>query len=132
MELYERTGGREGGTLLDTGIAVVIVSMRGARSGSVRKIALMRVEHGGRHLLVASKGGADTHPQWYHNVIAHPTEVTVQDGLSPHWVKVRELEGAEYDEWWARAVAVFPRYADYREKTARRIPLLLAEPSHSQ
>jgi len=132
VESYERTGGREGGTLLDTGIPVVIVSMRGVKSGSVRKIALMRVEYEGMHLLVASKGGADSHPGWYYNLIAHPTEVTVQDGPEPHWVKVRELEGAEYDLWWARATAVFPRYSDYREKTTRRIPLLLAEPAHSQ
>ena len=128
VEQYERTGGREGGTLLDTGIPVIIVSMRGAKSGSVRKIALMRVEHGGSHLLVASKGGADTHPDWYHNLLANPTEVTVQDGPDAHWVNVRELDGDEYDMWWDRAVAVFSPYTEYRKKTSRRIPLLLAEP----
>lgn len=125
---YERTGGREGGTLLDTGIPVIIVSMRGAKSGSVRKIALMRVEHEGSHLLVASKGGAETNPDWYYNLLADPNQVTVQDGPEPHWVRVRELDGAEYDEWWQRAVEVFPRYTEYREKTPRRIPLLLAVP----
>lgn len=128
VEQYERTGGKEGGTLLDTGIPVIIVAMRGAKSGSVRKIALMRVEKDGAYLLVASKGGADTHPDWYANLRANPCEVTVQDGPEPHWVEVREIDGAEYDEWWKRAVDVFPPYAGYREKTSRRIPLLLAVP----
>ena len=128
VEQYERTGGKEGGTLLDTGIPVVIVAMRGAKSGSVRKIALMRVEHDGEYLLVASKGGAATNPDWYANLLANPREVTVQDVPEPHWVEVREIDGAEYDEWWQRAVAVFPPYAEYREKTSRRIPLLVAEP----
>ena len=128
VEQYERSGGKEGGTLLDTGIPVIIVSMRGVRSGSIRKIALMRVEHEGKHLLVASKGGAETNPDWYYNLLANPRDVLVQDGPEPHWVEVRELDGAEYDEWWKRAVEVFPQYATYREKTSRRIPLLLAVP----
>ncbi|MEN9300764.1 MAG: hypothetical protein RLZZ254_545 [Actinomycetota bacterium] len=128
VEQYERTRGKEGGTLLDTGIPVIIVAMRGAKSGSVRKIALMRVEKDGAYLLVASKGGADTHPDWYANLRANPREATVQDGPEPHWVEVREIDGAEYDEWWKRAVDVFPPYAGYREKTSRRIPLLLAVP----
>ena len=126
VEQYERTGGREGGTLLDTGIPVIIVAMRGAKSGSVRKIALMRVEHAGSYLLVASKGGADTNPDWYANLLASPREVTLQDGPEPQWVSVREIDGVEYDQWWDRAVAVFPPYAEYREKTSRRIPLLVA------
>ena len=128
VELYESTGGREGSTLLDTGIPVIIVTMRGARSGAVRKIALMRVEHGGSYALVASKGGAPDNPDWYTNLVANPDEVTVQDGPEPFAVRVREIDGAEYDEWWQRSVAVFPRYDEYREKTDRRIPVLLAEP----
>jgi len=129
VETYERTGGREAGTLLQTGIPVVIVSMRGRASGKVRKIALMRVEHGGEYLLVASKGGADTHPDWYYNLVANPTEVTVQDGPEPFFATVREIDGDEYDTWWERAVAVFAPYANYREKTPRRIPLFLASPA---
>ena len=129
VDLYERTSGREGATLLDTGIPVIIVTMRGARSGAVRKIALMRVEHGGSYALVASKGGAPDNPDWYANLLANPDEVTVQDGPEPFAVKVRQIDGAEYDEWWARSVAVFPRYDEYRAKTDRRIPVLLAEPA---
>ncbi|MFM8626240.1 MAG: nitroreductase family deazaflavin-dependent oxidoreductase [Actinomycetota bacterium] len=128
IDLYERTDGREGASLLDTGIPVIIVTMRGARTGAVRKIALMRVEHDGSYALVASKGGAPDNPNWYANLLANPTEVTVQDGPEPHAVRVREIDGAEYDQWWQRSVSVFPRYEEYRAKTDRRIPVLVAEP----
>lgn len=128
IELYERTGGQEGRSLPNTDMACIIVTMRGAKSGNVRKIALMRVEHGGTYALVASKGGHPSNPEWYRNLKANPTEVTVQDGPEPFWVTVREIDGAEYDEWWERSVAAFPNYAQYKEKTDRRIPVLLAEP----
>ncbi|MGA1454714.1 MAG: nitroreductase family deazaflavin-dependent oxidoreductase [Ilumatobacteraceae bacterium] len=128
IALYERTGGREGSTLRDTGIPVIIVAMRGAKSGNVRKIALMRVEHAGEYALVASKGGAPDNPDWYQNLVAHPDEVTVQDGTEPFFARVRLVEGAEYDVWWQRAVAVFPQYAVYKDKTSRRIPMFVASP----
>ena len=102
--------------------------MRGKSSGAVRKIALMRVEHDGRYLLVASMGGAPTNPAWYHNLVANPNEVLVQDGPAPFAVTVRELEGDERALWWERAVAVFPNYTEYQQKTERLIPLLLATP----
>ena len=127
IDLYERTGGREGNTLGESGIPVIIVTMRGAKSGAVRKIALMRVEHHGAYALVASKGGHESNPDWYHNLIAHPDEVLVQDGPEPFFVTVREIDGDEYDTWWERSAAVFPMYQEYRAKTPRRIPILLAE-----
>lgn len=135
VETYERSGGREAATLRDTGIPVIIVAMRGAKSGTVRKIALMRVEHDGEYALVASKGGAPDNPDWYHNLVAHPTEVTVQDGPEPFFVHVRLVDGAEYDTWWKRSVAVFAPYEQYKEKTTRRIPLFVAsrvttDPNH--
>ena len=126
VEAYERSGGREGGTLRDTGIPVVVVTMRGSTSGNVRKIALMRVEHEGEYALVASLGGAPKNPVWYRNLIADPTNVTIQDGPEPFAVTVREVEGDERARWWDRAVAVFPTYADYQAKTDRRIPVLVA------
>jgi len=128
VDLYERTNGAEGNTLLETGIPVIIVTMRGAKSGSVRKIALMRVEFEGSYALVASKGGAPDNPDWYHNLLAHPTEVLVQDGPEPFRVTVRQVDGAERDLWWTRSVAVFPTYDEYQTKTERRIPVLVAEP----
>jgi F420H(2)-dependent quinone reductase len=123
---YERSGGREANTLTDTGLPVVIVTMLGNRSGKVRKIALMRVEHGGEYALVASKGGSPTHPVWYYNLKAHPDEVTIQDGPEPFAVRVREVSGDERAAWWERAVAAYPPYADYQQKTDRQIPVFVA------
>jgi F420H(2)-dependent quinone reductase len=123
---YERSGGARANTLRDTGLRVIVVTMRGNRSGKVRKIALMRVEHDGEYALVASKGGAPQHPVWYHNLKAHPDEVIIQDGPVPFPARVRELTGAERAEWWARAVAAYPSYADYQEKTDREIPVFVA------
>ena len=123
---YERSGGREDGTLRDTGIPIIVVTMWGRTTRHVRKIALMRVEHGGEYALVASMGGAPKNPLWYANLLADPANVTVQDGPEPFAVTVRELSGDERGRWWERAVAVFPNYADYQARTDRRIPVLLA------
>ena len=128
VEAYERSGGREANTLRDTGIPVIIVTMKGRTSGKVRKIALMRVEHDGEYALVASMGGAPTHPVWYHNLVAAPDDVLVQDGPAPFAVTVREAAGDERAAWWERAVAVFPNYAEYQNRTERVIPVLIASP----
>lgn len=126
VDAYERSGGREANTLRDTGLAVIVLTTRGRRSGKLRKSPLMRVEHGGRYALVASVGGAPRHPVWYHNLTADPSAATIQDGPEPFDVTVRQLDGAERDEWWQRAVAAFPPYAEYQQKTDRVIPVLLA------
>ncbi len=83
VETYERTGGREANTLLDTGWPIVLVTTRGNKSGKVRKTPLMRVEHNGEYALVASQGGAPKHPVWYYNLKADPTAVELQDGPEP-------------------------------------------------
>lgn len=127
VELYERTGGREGNTLRDRGIPVVVFTTRGAKSGKVRKNPLMRVEHDGAYAMVASQGGAPKHPSWYHNLKAHPDQVTVQDGPGPWDGVAREVTGAEKAEWWERAVAVYPDYADYQRRTDREIPVFVVE-----
>ncbi len=110
------------------GMPVVVVTSLGAHSGKIRKTPLMRVEHGGRYALVASQGGAPDHPTWYHNLVAHP-HVEVQDGPVRQDMTVRLLSGEEKALWWERAVAAFHDYADYQEKTAREIPVFLAEPA---
>ncbi|GAA3016310.1 hypothetical protein GCM10010461_28730 [Microbacterium aurantiacum] len=99
----------------------------GAKTGGLRKTALMRVEHEGRYLVVASKGGAPEHPAWYHNVVKNP-HVELQDGADKRDYLARELDGAERDEWWQRATAVWPDYDAYQERTERRIPIFLLEP----
>lgn len=128
VEAYERSGGREANTLRDTGIPVIIVTMRGNKSGMVRKIALMRVEHNGEYALVGSKGGAPRHPLWVYNLSATPNEVTIQDGPEPFEAQVRQVTGKERAAWWERAVAVFPPYAQYQQKTDREIPVFVASP----
>ena len=128
VERYEATDGREAGTLGDTGLPVVIFTTRGNKSGKLRKTPLMRVEHDGAYLLVASKGGAPSHPVWYHNLRADPGALEVQDGADRFDAVARELEGEEREEWWQRAVAAYPPYAEYQRNTDRRIPVLLAEP----
>ncbi len=125
VEDYESSGGTKANTLLDTGIPVIIVTMRGAKTGKVRKIALMRVEHEGQYALVASKGGAPEHPGWYHNLVADP-EVMIQDGPEPFDTTVTIVEGDERAGWWERAVSVFPTYAEYAEKTDREIPVFVS------
>ena len=127
VELYERTGGREGNTLRDTGLPIAIFWSRGATSGKLRKNGLMRVEHDGAYLMVGSQGGAPTDPAWVSNVRKHPDQVTVQDGPAPWDGVARELTGEEREQWWERAVAAFPNYADYQKKTDRQIPLFLVE-----
>src|ERR1700680_4196436 len=126
VEAYERSAGRQAKTLRETGLPVIVVTMRGNKTGNVRKIALMRVEHGGEYALVASKGGAPTHPVWYYNLMANPDEITVQDGPEPFAAQVRRVSGEERATWWDRAVAAFPNYAEYQQKTGREIPVLVA------
>ncbi|WP_369132170.1 nitroreductase family deazaflavin-dependent oxidoreductase [Modestobacter sp. I12A-02662] len=128
VEVYERTGGREANTLPGRTEPVVVYTTRGARSGKIRKFPLMRVEHDGRYGMVASDGGAPKHPTWYHNLKAHPDEVTVQDGERVVDGVARELQGEERAQWWERAVAAFPDYADYQERTDREIPVFVVEP----
>ncbi len=126
VELYESSGGTRGTTLRDTGLPVVIMTNRGVRSGKLRKTPVMRVEHDGRYLAVASQGGAPTHPAWYANLLADP-HVELQDGPVKQDMTVRELGGAEREQWWERAVAAFPNYADYQRKTERQIPVFVLE-----
>lgn len=126
VEQYERSGGAEGGTL--GGLPVIILTSRGAKSGKVRKIPLMRVEHEGAYAVVASMGGAPTHPLWYYNLKAHP-QVELQDGPDKWDMHAREVTGSEKQQWWERAVAAFPPYAEYQDKTEREIPVFVLEPS---
>jgi deazaflavin-dependent oxidoreductase (nitroreductase family) len=132
VDAYERSGGQQANTLRDTGLPVIIVTMRGNKSGNVRKIALMRVEHDGEYALVGSKGGAPKHPVWYYNLVAHPDEVIIQDGAQPFEASVRQLSGDERQQWWARAVAAYPAYAEYQKRTDREIPVFVARRKESK
>jgi deazaflavin-dependent oxidoreductase (nitroreductase family) len=128
VHLYERSGGTEGTTFLDTGLPVVILTMRGHRSGKTRKVPVMRVADGGSYAIVASKGGDPKHPSWYYNLEADP-EIQLQDGPAVTHMTVREVDGDERAQWWERAVAAYPPYAEYQTATTRRIPVFVAEPT---
>ena len=124
VERYEASGGAEANTL--KGVPIVVITSRGARSGKLRKNPVMRVEQDGVYAAVASKGGAPEHPEWFHNFVADP-HVELQDGAEPHEYLARRVEGDERATWWQRAVAVWPAYAEYQQKTDREIPVFVLE-----
>ena len=126
VEEYEGSGGVTGTTLRDTGLPVVIVTNRGAKTGVVRKTPLMRVEHDGSYAAVGSKGGAPQNPVWVYNLRKNP-QVVVQDGQRSWEMTAREVTGEERAAWWERAVAAYPAYADYQVKTDRLIPVFVLE-----
>jgi deazaflavin-dependent oxidoreductase (nitroreductase family) len=125
VEEYEGSGGTVGTTMRE--MPVVIVTTIGARSGKVRKVPLMRVEHDGEYAAVASMGGAPKNPVWYHNLVANP-QVEVRDGTVVQQMTAREVTGAEKAIWWQRCVAAFPDYADYQAKAERQIPVFVLTP----
>lgn len=122
LEVYEASGGTKGTEL--NGMAVVILTTVGAKTGKLRKTPLMRVEHDGEYAVVASLGGAPKHPVWYFNIVKQP-HVELQDRTEKHDYTAREVFGAEKDAWWERAVAAYPPYADYQNKTDREIPVFV-------
>jgi F420H(2)-dependent quinone reductase len=126
VDLYEGSGGTQGTDM--NGLPVIILTSLGARSGKVRKTPLMRVEHDGQYAVVASLGGAPTHPVWYYNLIANP-HVELQDGPVRRDYQAREVQAAERDAWWDRAVAAYPDYAEYQKNTSRTIPVFVLTPA---
>jgi F420H(2)-dependent quinone reductase len=127
VEKYESSGGTKGTTL--RGMAVVIMTMKGAKSGKLRKVPVMRVEHDGVYAAVASLGGAPKNPVWYNNLVANP-QIELQDGPDKQDMVAREVTGEEKAVWWARAVEAYPDYADYQKKTDRQIPVFVLEPKN--
>jgi deazaflavin-dependent oxidoreductase (nitroreductase family) len=131
VELYEGSAGTQGTTLRDTGLPVIIVTHTGNKTGAIRKTPLMRVEDGGRYLLVGSMGGAPTDPVWVHNLRANPA-VDIRDHTVVQPMRVREVrDETERARLWKLAVAAFPPYDEYQTKTTRKIPLFVAEPRSS-
>ena len=129
VALYESRGGTQGTTLRDSGLPVIIVTNRGNRTGAIRKTPLMRVKDGDNYVLIGSRGGAPTHPQWVHNLRAN-ANVQIQDETEIYSMTVRELsEGEERARLWTLAVKAFPPYEEYQQKTHRLIPVFVAEPA---
>ena len=129
VELYESSGGTEGTTLRDTGLPVIIVTNRGNRTGAVRKTPLMRVKYGDNYVLVGSQGGAPQNPVWVYNLRADAS-VEIRDETAVHPMRVREVsDAAERSRLWELAVAAFPPYAEYQNRTTRVIPVFVAAPA---
>ena len=122
---YEATGGAESVTL--RGKPVIVLTSVGAKTGKLRKTALMRVEHDGDYAVVASKGGSARNPTWYHNLKANP-HVELQDGPTKRDYRARQVIGEERTLWWERALEVWPDYAGYQKRTSREIPVFVLEP----
>ena len=123
-EAFEASNGQEANTL--RGKPIIVLTSVGAKSGKLRKNALMRVEHDGVYAVVASLGGAPNNPTWYHNLVANP-QVELQDGAVRKDYLAREVTGEEKALWWPRAVEAWPDYANYQEKTDRQIPVFVLE-----
>ena len=124
-ERYEATDGREAGDL--GGKPIIVLTSVGARTGKLRKTALMRVEHDGLYAVVASLGGAPVHPRWYYNLKVNP-HVELQDRDVKRDYLAREASGDEKATWWERSVDAWPDYAKYQRKTTRQIPVFVLEP----
>ena len=124
-ERYEASGGSEANDM--RGVPIIVLTTVGWKSGALRKTALMRVEHDGRYLVDASKGGAPDEPRWGENMRREP-HVELQDGPVKRDYLARELSGEERAEWWARATAVWPDYDVYQTKTDRQIAIFVLEP----
>jgi len=125
VELYEGSNGKEGGTMF--GKPIIVVTFKGRSSGKIRKLPLMRIEHGGTYAVVASNAGAPRHPAWYHSIVANPL-VELQDRATKRDMRPREIFGEEKDEWWKRADAAYPEFPTYRGRAGREIPVILLEP----
>ena len=129
VELYESSGGTDGTTLRETGLPVIIVNNRGNKTGAIRKTPLMRVKDGDSYVLVGSQGGAPKNPVWVYNLRADAS-VEIRDETDLRRMRVREVEDdEERARLWEIAVAAFPPYAEYQDKTSRKIPVFLAEPA---
>ena len=129
VEVYESSGGTQGTTLRDTGLPVIVVTNMGNKTGAIRKTPLMRVKDGDNYVLVGSKGGAPQNPVWVYN-LRSDQNVEIQDETETHTMRVREVQDdAERARLWDISVEAFPPYAEYQERTTRKIPVFVAEPA---
>ena len=123
--LYRCSGGRIGGAINTSPICLLTLTRR--KSGERKTIALMYTAHRDKVLLVASLGGADVNPAWYHNLKAHPEVEIEAEGRKRH-LRAREASDTEHAALWPVVVKSYPAFADYQKKTTRRIPIMVCEP----
>ncbi|ROO85264.1 deazaflavin-dependent oxidoreductase (nitroreductase family) [Actinocorallia herbida] len=125
IRAYVASDGADGH--LYQGWPTLLLTTRGRRSGQARRTALIYGRDGDRFLLVASNAGADRHPAWYLNLVAHP-EADVQVGSDRFPAVARTAAPDERRRLWTTMTEIFPLYDDYRKKTSRDIPLVVLEP----
>ena len=125
VELIESSGGSQGTMMRN--MPVIVITMRGAVSGKIRKVPVMRVEHDGKYAAVASKGGAPAHPSWYLNLAANP-EVRVQVYDRTFAARARTATAEEKPGLWSLMASIWPDYVEYTKKTTRDIPVVVLEP----
>ncbi|MFB9316949.1 nitroreductase family deazaflavin-dependent oxidoreductase [Cryptosporangium minutisporangium] len=121
---YRETGGAEG--YLWNGVPTLILTTTGRRSGLPRDTPLIYGDDGGTGVVIASQGGAPTHPQWYLNLVADP-QVRVQVEADRYTAVARTAEGAERERLWRLMAAVWPSYDVYQQRTDRIIPVVALE-----
>ena len=125
IEDFRANEGVVGGTF--DGIPLLLLHHTGAKTKTERVSPLAYQEVDGGFAVFASKSGADTNPDWLHNLRTHP-ETKVEVGTDTLGVKAREAEGSEYDEIWTKQTRDFPFFADYEAKTARPfIPVVVLD-----
>ncbi len=127
VEKFEATAGAEANTLPGSNDPIVVITSVGAKSGNLRKNPVMRVERDGVYVAIASKGGADEHPEWYYNFVEHP-EVDLQDGATKKTYRVERVEGDERADLWKLSVDTWATYGEYQKKTDREIPVFKLTP----
>lgn len=126
VALFEKTDGAEGNEF--AGGPCIILWTIGAKSRTVRKTPLIRVERDGSYVVIGSLGGAPDHPNWVHNLRTE-SRCLIQDGAVVHELAARELDGDDKREWWGRATQIWPDYDNYQSSTDRIIPLFILSPA---
>ena len=125
--LYRRTGGRLGHRIPGLRGRMLLLDHVGAKSGVHRTSPLQYVEDGDDVVVIASKGGFSKNPAWFYNLMANP-DTTVQIGSEQRAVRARVAQPQERDRLWAKAVAIYRPYEDYRARAGREIPIVILEP----
>ena len=129
VRLFRLTKGRIGGSFpFSGGARILVLHHVGRKSGTRRESPLIYVEDGDRLAIIASKGGVDRHPAWFHNLMASPETVVELPGGERRRVRARVAEGEERERWWRRAVDAYRPYESYQSYTDRQIPVVLLEP----
>ena len=123
-EEFRANGGQVTGDF--AGRPLLLLTTYGAKTGDDRVTPLIYTKDGDSFVVTAADGGSDRHPGWYYNIRANP-RVELQDGAHKRDMTAREITGDERAQWWDRAVAAYPPYAEYQRKTERVIPVFVLE-----